>query len=205
MLTLVGQAGLLTRTWVLIALGAAVVVAVAGWVWQTRFRIYHLATVHEGVLYRDGNRGMTEFRTAVRKVKPRTVVCLVDDSELAAPTKGQFKEELAYLGEQGVKVERIIIRLGGWPTTGDVQRFLSIVEDKARQPVLFHCAQGVRRTGMLAAAYQQSVLKYDAERAKAQMLAFGHSERTVKDVRRFIDVYDPVKREVTQQLEMSEE
>jgi protein tyrosine/serine phosphatase len=68
-----------------------------------------------------------------------------------------------------------------------------------------HCAQGVRRTGMMVAAYQESVLGYDRERATQEILRFGHSDRSIGDVRRFIDVYDPVKREVTAELPHSSE
>ena len=72
-------------------------------------------------------------------------------------------------------------------------------------PFTVHCAQGVRRTGMMVAAYQESVLGYDRERAKREILTFGHSERSIGDVKRFIDVYDPVKREVTEELPQSKE
>jgi hypothetical protein len=40
---------------------------------------------------------------------------------------------------------------------------------------------------------------------KANLLTFGHSQRTVKDVERFVDVYDAKDRAVTAQLEQSEE
>ena len=43
------------------------------------------------------------------------------------------------------------------------------------------------------------------EKTKAAILTFGHSERSIGDVKRFIDVYDPVKREVTVQLQPSVE
>jgi protein tyrosine phosphatase (PTP) superfamily phosphohydrolase (DUF442 family) len=148
---------------------------------------------------------MREFENAVRKVRPRTVVCLVDDQELADPAKAMFAEEMEWLRGRGVKVERIAVRLGGWPTSEDVRRFLGIVEQKENQPVLVHCAQGVRRTGMFVAAYQESVLGWNGGRAKGEVLTFGHSQRTVKDVERFIDVYDGRRREVTAKLAMSEE
>jgi hypothetical protein len=45
---------------------------------------------------------------------------------------------------------------------------------------------------MLVAAHQIKVLGYDKEKAKASILTFGHSQRTVKDIERFIDGYDPV-------------
>ena len=71
------------------------------------------------------------------------------------------------------------------------RQFVAIVEDPAKRPVLVHCAQGVRRTGMMVAAYERSTMGWDAARAKSATLTFGHSQRTVKDVERFIDGYNP--------------
>jgi tyrosine-protein phosphatase SIW14 len=187
-------------------IGLAIVVGVASaWAWTEYLQTYHLATVDDGVLVRDGNRGMREFETAVRKTKPKTVVCLIDDEELADPRKPMFAEEMDWCRRQGVKVVRIPVRLGGWPTTDDVRRFLEVVQEKQNQPVLVHCAQGVRRTGMFVAAYQESVLGWDDAKVKSNLLTFGHSQRTVKDVQRFIEVYDAKERAVTARLEQSEE
>jgi protein tyrosine phosphatase (PTP) superfamily phosphohydrolase (DUF442 family) len=175
------------------------------WGWAEYVQTYHLEAVQDGVLYRDGNRGMREFETAIRKVKPKTVVSLVDDNELADPKKPMFGQEMSWCGQQGVNVVRIPVKLGGWPTTEDVRKFLELVQDKQNQPVLVHCAQGVRRTGMFVAAYQESVLGWDDKKTKDELLTFGHSQRTVKDVQRFIDVYNAKERAVTAQLEQSEE
>ena len=58
---------------------------------------------------------------------------------------------------------------------------------------------------MLAAAYQMSILGFSKERAKGEMLTFGHSMRTVGDVQRFIDVYDPQARRMAESLPRSKE
>jgi protein tyrosine phosphatase (PTP) superfamily phosphohydrolase (DUF442 family) len=166
---------------------------------------YHLATVQEGVLVRDGNRGMREFETAIRKTGAKTVVSLIDDQELADSKKPQFAREMEFCERQGVRLVRVPVRLGGWPTSDDVRKFLDVVQEKQNQPVLVHCAQGVRRTGMMVAAFQESVLGWDDAKARAAMLSFGHSDRTVKDVERFIGVYDAKERAVTAQLEQSKE
>jgi len=182
---------------------AVVIIAGAAWlVWSLWFDAYHLATVQAGVLYRDGVRTMREFQTTVRIVKPRTIVCLVDDTEIGhAP----FTDELAYCRDNHIDIVRIPITLGGWPDGDQIRQFLSITSDPARQPVLIHCAQGVRRTGMMVAAYQESILGYDAARAKQSMLTFGHSQRTVGDIQRFVDVYDPTARTMTRELPRSVE
>ena len=182
-----------------------VLIAIGFFIWRQRLETYHLATVQEGVLYRDGNRGPREFATMVRRVKPKTIISLVDDNEIADREKPEFKAEIEFAQQQGIPIERIPVKLGGWPTTDDVRKFLEIATDKNRQPVVFHCAQGVRRTGMMAAAFQESVLGYDPQKAKDAILTFGHSERSIGDVKRFIDIYDPVKREVTQELPQSAE
>jgi hypothetical protein len=87
----------------------------------------------------------------------------------------------------------IPIRAGWYPTAEQVRQFLAIATDPAKQPVLYHDDEGIRRAGMMMAAYQESVLGYDDAKTKAAIQAFGHSDRTVDEVRRFIDAYDPVK------------
>jgi len=160
----------------------------AAYWWSTR--TYHYAVVDDGILYRDGNRGMTEFAAALRKSHAKTVVSLIDDQELADAAKPQFKKEAEFLAQENVHQERIPVKLGGWPSGDDVKRFLAIVADPTNRPVLVHCAQGVRRTGMFVAAYQESVQHYDKEKAKAAIQTFGHSDRTANDVKTFIDNYD---------------
>jgi len=174
-------------------------------VWRQYFQTYHLAAVDDGKVYRDGNRGPRELLNAIRQVQPKTVVSLIDDQELSDKEKGEFSQEVELLKHQGIELIRIPVTLGGWPTAGDIERCLSVMSDKPRQPVLLHCAQGVRRTGMIVAAYQQSVLGWDDDKTKKEILTFGHSERSIGDVRKFIEVYDPAKREMTAQLEQSKE
>jgi protein tyrosine phosphatase (PTP) superfamily phosphohydrolase (DUF442 family) len=186
----------------IILLIASCALALGLWKWRQYVHVYHLATVRDGILYRDGVRSVVEFEVAVRKASPRTIVSLVDDREIV---QEPFVGEMDYCRSKGIEVVRIPIPLGGWPTTGQVQQFLNIVADPARCPVLVHCAQGVRRTGMMVAAYQESAMNFDRERAKSALLAFGHSQRTIGDIERFIDIYDPVERRVTEVLPMSTE
>jgi protein tyrosine phosphatase (PTP) superfamily phosphohydrolase (DUF442 family) len=170
----------------------ALIVLIGFWIWREHFQTYHLAIVQEGVLYRDGNRGLREFANTIEKIKPKTVVCLLDDAELADPAKPMFAQEMTYLQQHGVRVERIAVPLGGWPSSEQVKQFLDLVQKPENQPVLVHCAQGMRRTGMMAAAYQQSVLKMDDATARDAVVMFGRKDtsRSVVDIRNFINAYD---------------
>src|SRR5579864_8247825 len=114
--------------------------AAALFVWQQN-RTYHLATVQEGVLYRDGARSRAQFAAALEKVRPRTVVSLVDAREIADESRPQLSHEADLCAAHGAKLERIEVKLGGWPTSENVRQFLAIVSDKSNQPVLVHCAQ----------------------------------------------------------------
>src|SRR3954468_22034569 len=98
---------------------AFALIALAGggaWGWVNYLQTYHLATVQDGVLVRDGNRGVREFENALRKSGVRTVVSLIDDRELADTRKPEFAAEMELLKRQGVRQVRIPVRLGGWPT-----------------------------------------------------------------------------------------
>src|ERR1041385_2798885 len=135
-----------------------------------RVQTYHFGEVQKDVLYRDGNRGLREFKTALRKSNARTVVILNDDDEVQ---KEPFAGELNYLKQEGIEVIRIPVKLGGYPTTDQVKQFLNVTNDRGKWPILVHCAQGVRRTGMMVAAYQESILGYDDDKAKQNILPFG--------------------------------
>lgn len=176
--------------------------ATGGSVWYCHFATYHLAAVEQGKLYRDGVRSMRQFSVALRQVRPRTVVRLVDAGEQAQDI---FKAEARELQWRGIALVSIPVKLGGWPTTEDVRKFLEVAGDPQRQPVLVHCAQGVRRTGMMVAVYQESLLGYSRDQAKERLLGFGHSQRTTGDISRFIDIYDPSDRRVLETLPQSKE
>jgi len=189
----------------LVVILVVLVIGIAATYWLLRVQTYHLEAVTPGVLYRDGNRGVREFTNMLRKVEPKTVVTLIDEGELADERKPMFKAEADLLIQKGIAQVNVIVPLGGYPSTEDVQNFLAIVEDPTKQPVVVHCAQGVRRTGMMVAAYQETILGWDKERVKNEMLTFGHSQRTVKDVKRFVDTYDPNTRTMAAALEPSDE
>jgi protein tyrosine phosphatase (PTP) superfamily phosphohydrolase (DUF442 family) len=153
------------------------------------FQTYHLVAVDPGKLYRNGHRSMREWKNAQRHVHAKTIVVVIDDEEYNQP---EFVEEREYCKANGIGYHWINIKAGTYPTPQQVKEFLAIATDPAKQPVLYHDDEGIRRAGMMMAAYQMSVMGYDKAKAKSAIHAFGHSDRTIDNVRAFIDAYDPV-------------
>ena len=183
----------------------AIAVGAVAFVIYQKAHTYHLATVQEGVLYRDGLKSPTQFATTLDQVHPHTVVSLIDGKELADANKPQLAQELQLCESRGIKLNRIPVPLGGWPSSDDIRQFLKIVSDKQNQPVLVHCAQGVRRTGFFVAAYQESVLGYDKSKTKAAVVSFGHHGSTIDQINKFIDGYDPQTQTVPADLGIGSE
>lgn len=168
----------------------AIVVVTGVLIYLNFFQTYHLIVVDPGKLYRDGNRSFREFKNSMRKSGAKTVVAIIDQEEFGQP---EFVQAREYVKARGLEWFWIPIKAGAYPRPEQVKEFLAIARDPAKQPVLYHDDEGIRRAGMMMAAYQESVLGYDDAKAKAAIQAFGHSDRTIDDVRRFIDAYDPVK------------
>ena len=167
----------------------AILSAAAFCVWTcARFDTYHFATVEPGVLYRDGLRSEREFRNALRLSGARTVVSLLDADE-----SGQepWSSEERWCREASVALVRVPVTRGARPDADQVARFLEVVADPSHRPVLLHCAQGVRRTGMMVAAYDQSVRGLDDRAARNAILAYGKTGNTYRDLVQFIEDYEP--------------
>jgi protein tyrosine phosphatase (PTP) superfamily phosphohydrolase (DUF442 family) len=172
-----------------VALIVAVLALAAFLVWRQFFQTYHLVVVDPGKLYRDGNRSVREFTNALRKAHPKTIVTIIDDQEYNEP---EFVAGREIAKARGIEYHWIPVKAGWYPTPAQVREFLAIATDPAKQPVLYHDDEGIRRAGMMMAAYQETVLGYDNEKTKASIQTFGHSERTIGEVKQFIDAYDPV-------------
>ncbi len=59
------------------------------------------------------------------------------------------------------------------PTPEEVERFLSVVLDPAKQPVYFHCAHGKDRTGTMCAVLRIEVFGWTNDEAFGEMESFG--------------------------------
>lgn len=88
-----------------------------------------------------------------------------------------FHSDRDEIGTTGLAYEHIYMK--AWhPERKEAVRFLQIVTDSKRTPVLVHCQQGADRTGAMAAIYRIAVQGWSKEDAIAEMRGgeFGFNE-----------------------------
>lgn len=80
------------------------------------------------------------------------------------------------IGETGLAYEHIYMQV--WhPEEEDAVRFLQIVTDPKRSPVLVHCQRGADRTGAMIAVYRIAVQGWSKEEAIREMTGGGFKFR----------------------------
>jgi protein tyrosine phosphatase (PTP) superfamily phosphohydrolase (DUF442 family) len=101
-----------------------------------------------------------------------------------------FHSDREEIGETGLAYEHIYMK--AWhPEEKEVVRFLQIVTNPRRQPVLLHCRHGADRTGTMCALYRMLVQGWTKEEALREMRQgdFGF-HRLFVHLPRFIDALD---------------
>ena len=79
-----------------------------------------------------------------------------------------FHSDRDEIGETGLGYEHIYMK--SWNAEDEeVVRFLQIVSDPGRTPVLVHCKRGADRTGAMCAIYRIAVQGWDTEEAIKEM------------------------------------
>lgn len=101
------------------------------------------------------------------------------------------REEAAKVGIQFVDMGLTAGAAGSSaPPEDQIRKFFEIVLDPAKQPVLFHCAQGKDRTGTMAALYRIEVDGWPAVEAVQEMEAFGY-HAIYRELIEFVRGYAP--------------
>lgn len=84
-----------------------------------------------------------------------------------------FHSDRDEIGDTGMGYEHIYMK--PWhPEEKELVRFLQIVTNEKRTPVLVHCQQGADRTGLMCAVYQIVIQGWTKEDAIAEMIDGGY-------------------------------
>jgi protein tyrosine/serine phosphatase len=132
----------------------------------------HFHVVTPGVLMRCGQPRVRDLEQIRDQYGLRTIVCARGGTR--HPLRGRwFRKERAYCEQAGIRLEHMPFSDAATPPEEVFERFLTLVQQAERRPVLVHCEQGFHRTGMLCAAYRIRVENWPLERALEEMRAFG--------------------------------
>jgi protein tyrosine/serine phosphatase len=151
--------------------------------WAEKLQKDGLPNLHRvtDTLYRSAQPTEQGFRE-LRKMDVKTVVSL-----------RSFHSDRKLIGTTRLAYEHIYMK--AWhPEDEEVVRFLQIVTDPARQPVLVHCQHGADRTGTMCAIYRIAICGWTKEEAIKEMTEgnFGFWEKWQNLVKyiRALDVDD---------------
>ena len=147
----------------------------------------HHGAVEEGVLYRCGQPTPAELRELIERHQLQTVVALRGSRDPRDPDAWE-QEEREVCRECNVHFVTLPCNHKNPPTAEQVKRFLDLMRDKSRHPVLIHCRIGQQRTGMFCALYRVHIQGADAEEALQEMDALGFNVRRRRH-RRLLQVY----------------
>lgn len=89
-----------------------------------------------------------------------------------------FHSDRDKIGDTGLAYEHLYMK--AWhPEEKELVRFLQIVTNKRRTPILVHCQQGADRTGLMCAVYRVAVQGWTKEDAISEMKNGGYGFNSV--------------------------
>ncbi len=154
--------------------------------WQHSAPFHRLRIVTPGVLVRSDYLRPADLKEAIDTHGIRTVVDLTIEGDGEA---GRQESESLACREKGVEYVGMPIRGEGVLSSEQLERWLGLLDDPDRRPLLVHCKHGVQRTGMCVAVYQMEYLGYSNRQAIDAAPLFGHELNPA--VRDYIQAYRP--------------
>ncbi len=151
----------------------AVIILIAGaGLYYYKSRPRHFAVVKEGVLYRSALLKPDNLKKILDDYNIKTVVSLsgYDDPENIA----RQKEENRICSEKGVAVISLPMFATKPPSERQITRWLNVMRNPYRPPILVHCTHGVVRTGMMVAIYEMELNGKDVQQVLSEQPTFGH-------------------------------
>jgi protein tyrosine/serine phosphatase len=176
-------------------IAVSLVVLPAGYAWFREAEMRNFRIVREGVLYRSGQPTLHALKHVIRDYGIKTVITLRDGPYPGATPPDATEE--AYCRAQDINYVRISPTRwgsedGSVPAEDGVRRFLEVMRDPDRQPVLIHCFAGIHRSGIFVAIYRMEFDHLSNTEAIAELKASGYTNLDDEwDVLGFLETYRP--------------
>jgi tyrosine-protein phosphatase SIW14 len=114
----------------------------------------------------------------------KTVVNLIGDDELDSMEQSSVEEH-------GMRYVPIPMSTRKAPTSQQLEKFLSVVNDPASQPVYVHCVGGRHRTGVMTAVYRMTRDGISGEEAFTEMKRFKYGPDFLHpEFKKFVYTYE---------------
>jgi protein tyrosine/serine phosphatase len=128
----------------------------------------HFAVVAPGVLLRCGQPRVRDLESIRAAHGLSTIVCARGGTR--HPLRGRwFRKQRRWCERVGVQLEHMPFSDKSTPPADVFDRFIALVRDPQRRPVLVHCEQGFHRTGVLVAAYRVALADWTLDAALEEM------------------------------------
>jgi protein tyrosine/serine phosphatase len=147
----------------------------------------NLRVVRDGVLWRSGQPSRVGLHLA-HWAGVRTIVCLREGAD------DGIQAEAAFAEHHGILFIQNPLLFSGKGIDTAVSRFMEVVGDARRQPVLVHCARGKERSGVCGAVFRMEFDGWTNAEALREMQALGFAEDTLPALRRYVATYRPQRR-----------
>jgi protein tyrosine/serine phosphatase len=139
----------------------------------------HFAVVEPGILLRCGQPHTRDLDRIHARHGLKMIVAA--RGGIRHPLRGRwFRRQRAWCERHNVELVHLPFSDRSTPPADVFDRFVALVRDPARRPVLVHCEQGWHRTGVLCAAYRIAVAGWPLERALAELEQCGFEMRREK-------------------------
>lgn len=134
--------------------------------------LYNFSVVDAGALLRCGQPHVRDLEQIRLQHGLKTIV--VARGGTRHPLRGRwFRLEQQFCARHGIELVHMPFSDAAAPPADVIDRFLSLVAQPERRPVLVHCEQGFHRTGILCAAYRIAINGWPLQRALEEMAARG--------------------------------
>lgn len=162
---------------------------------------YHFKVVKKNVLYRGGSQEMYNLHYLQHKYDLKTIVSLRAKNEPGFRSDW-YQKETDFCEDNDIQFYNIPMGGKEPPTDKQVKQWLGILNNESNYPVYVHCAQGVKRTGIMVALYEISINQKDPQMVWDELPRFGHDldKESFQPLKDFVLNYSPNQNDMKQKV-----